>query len=511
MKVKAVIPVGLLIGMVVLSGCALRRSSEKEAWTDSIPSNVNFVASVRMSEMLADADIASPAQSFFSYVGEPQTLEDELATVMEETGIDLREVDGLHVFGDLESDEYIGILFEGGVAQEPLLAALEEILDESPQMDSYKGHDLYIFEEEGSALVWLDPDTLLISRSDLAMAHDVIDVIEGDAEPASGPVIDLLGEMGDPWIKAVFEVPGELLPDGEMLDGDQIFPGLDLGLLTDIQLLGLVVDKNQSILDLEVSLQYSTRASAEEAVDVFKGLITVVKAFMEDEQDVRFFDRIEISSVGSTAIITYSATAEELVSELEGLSGLTFEGLLEGFEFGGEQIPVEIPIKELDDQTTTPTDGPSILLAGELNFPATGVESREHIPTGQSARSYSSNPPTSGSHWSAAGVAPTAWGIKSGEVPDEALVHNLEHGGIIIHYRPTTPQSIIDQLTSFVQQQPNYPEGYILAPRSNLPSTITLSTWEYYLPLFQINEKQIIAFIRTHYDQAPESLQGGLR
>ena len=169
------------------------------------------------------------------------------------------------------------------------------------------------------------------------------------------------------------------------------------------------------------------------------------------------------------------------------------------------------PPEETDDQTTIPTDAASTLLSGELNFPATGVDSREHIPVGQSARSYSSNPPTSGPHWNAAGVGPTPWGIKSGEVSDEALVHNLEHGGIVIHYRPTSPQSVIDQLVSFVQTQPNYPEGYVLAPRQNLPSTITLSAWEYYLPLFQMNEQQMRAFISAHYDQAPEGLQGGVR
>ena len=169
------------------------------------------------------------------------------------------------------------------------------------------------------------------------------------------------------------------------------------------------------------------------------------------------------------------------------------------------------PPEEPEDETAAPAESSSSLLEGELYFQAVAIDSREHIPVGQAARSYSSNPPTSGPHWNAGGVAPTPWGIKSGVVPDEALVHNLEHGGIVIHYQSTAPQNSIDQLVSFVQDQSNYPEGYILAPREGLPSTITLSAWEYYLPLFQFNEQQMRAFISAHYDQGPETLQGQLK
>lgn len=43
---------------------------------------------------------------------------------------------------------------------------------------------------------------------------------------------------------------------------------------------------------------------------------------------------------------------------------------------------------------------------------------------------YSTNPPTSGDHV----VNEAPWGISTQPLPDRALVHNLEHGGIVLHY-----------------------------------------------------------------------------
>lgn len=53
---------------------------------------------------------------------------------------------------------------------------------------------------------------------------------------------------------------------------------------------------------------------------------------------------------------------------------------------------------------------------------------RNHIAEGQLYEGYSSRPATSGPHWG----APARWGAYSAQLPDERLVHNLEHGGIVI-------------------------------------------------------------------------------
>ena len=163
--------------------------------------------------------------------------------------------------------------------------------------------------------------------------------------------------------------------------------------------------------------------------------------------------------------------------------------------------------EETDTQTTGETGDRSVTIP-EINRPADPNTGRRHLEPGETPpTSYSTTPPTSGPHSPSTAI----WNIYTQPIADEFLVHNLEHGGIVIHYRPTTAASTVAQLTEFVQSQPNYPEGYILAPRENLPSAITISAWEYYLTQFQFNEQQMRSFVAAHYDQGPESLQGGAK
>ena len=96
-------------------------------------------------------------------------------------------------------------------------------------------------------------------------------------------------------------------------------------------------------------------------------------------------------------------------------------------------------------------------------------------------------------------------------VQDEILIHNMEHGGIIVYYSTSAPPTEVEQLRQFISNQPGFPKGFIMAPRTRLPANITLAAWEYYLPVFQYNETTMTAFINAHYDQGPETLDGQLR
>ena len=166
---------------------------------------------------------------------------------------------------------------------------------------------------------------------------------------------------------------------------------------------------------------------------------------------------------------------------------------------------------EQPDETTdstAPAAATDVTVPGEFFFSAT---SAEHIDWGARGSGYASDPPTSGQHYSVAGQAPTNWGIYSSPVQDEILIHNMEHGGIIVYYSPSAPPTEVEQLRQFISNQPGYPKGFVMAPRSRLPANITLAAWEYYLPVFQYNETTITAFINAHYDRGPETLDGQLR
>src|SRR5437899_510719 len=73
----------------------------------------------------------------------------------------------------------------------------------------------------------------------------------------------------------------------------------------------------------------------------------------------------------------------------------------------------------------------------QANRPTTGQRvlelSRDHVARGDSHQPYNSVPATSGPHWSDQG-APVPFGVYEEPIPDEAAVHNLEHGDIFVWF-----------------------------------------------------------------------------
>lgn len=105
--------------------------------------------------------------------------------------------------------------------------------------------------------------------------------------------------------------------------------------------------------------------------------------------------------------------------------------------------------------------------SGLTKFPDQG---RSHIQSPKTF-TYDSNPPTSGSHYAIAGVAPTQTGVHLQPIQDEIQVHNLEHGHIGIQYNNLSPavQSALEQFT-------NARDTYVfMAPRPTLPAGVQLA------------------------------------
>lgn len=134
--------------------------------------------------------------------------------------------------------------------------------------------------------------------------------------------------------------------------------------------------------------------------------------------------------------------------------------------------------------------------------------SAEHIPVGQQA-SYNTTPPTSGQHWSSSvPAAPTPWGIKDANLPNEVTTHNLEHGGVVIAYNNLSPAEV-DQLKSIVRALLNGTyRKIVLEPYPALTDAkVALTSWGWLLKLQNVDQIQIVQFTRQHYSDpnfAPE-------
>ena len=91
-------------------------------------------------------------------------------------------------------------------------------------------------------------------------------------------------------------------------------------------------------------------------------------------------------------------------------------------------------------------------------FPPMG---RQHIEKLSSSFRYNSYPPTSGPHYPPGPKAPAVWNLYDKPVDETALVHNLEHGGIVIQYGADVPASTVAQIANWYQSSD--PNGIVTA------------------------------------------------
>jgi hypothetical protein len=125
------------------------------------------------------------------------------------------------------------------------------------------------------------------------------------------------------------------------------------------------------------------------------------------------------------------------------------------------------------------------------------IQGRDHIQIGQPHPAYNSNPPTSGWHY----PAPADWGYYNEELPDEMLVHNLEHGGIWLSYRSTEDTELINQLVALLR---GYRSKVIITQRSRNDTRLAVAAWGHLMKLDRFDNAAIVTFINRFKNQGPE-------
>lgn len=121
-----------------------------------------------------------------------------------------------------------------------------------------------------------------------------------------------------------------------------------------------------------------------------------------------------------------------------------------------------------------------------------------HVPRGEKHEAYNSNPPNSGPHWGDGVAGP---GIKDTEVPDELIVHSLEHGAAVVWYKADLPQ---DQVEKIKQAFTDVSGKKIMVPRKNLDVPVAMTSWGRLLKLKTADPAKVKEFIETNNDRAPE-------
>lgn len=140
---------------------------------------------------------------------------------------------------------------------------------------------------------------------------------------------------------------------------------------------------------------------------------------------------------------------------------------------------------------------------------AVAQQARTHIELGDPHEPYNSDPPTSGPH-----AGTVAAGFYSEAPPDENLVHNLEHGYVIIWYDCSTLegaqcQGLMGQIEKVMQRArpvvfTTGAKKLIAVPRPGMESRIALTSWGRHYRLDDFDEASVMQFITDFRNQAPE-------
>lgn len=126
------------------------------------------------------------------------------------------------------------------------------------------------------------------------------------------------------------------------------------------------------------------------------------------------------------------------------------------------------------------------------------IMGKEHIAVGVPHPVYNSNPPTSGWHYGSA----ADWKVYDQELPDEMLIHNLEHGGIWISYKDIDEETV-NKLKAIWRQ---YSGSVVITPRQANDTKIALASWGRLDKLDSFDEARILNFILTNKNKSPERL-----
>jgi hypothetical protein len=129
-------------------------------------------------------------------------------------------------------------------------------------------------------------------------------------------------------------------------------------------------------------------------------------------------------------------------------------------------------------------------------------EGQNHVADGTKVP-YKTDPPTSGPHYNR-WMPPSVYGV--GEAAPELLVHNLEHGNVVIYFNPSVlGKNEVDELTEISKKYIGQWDGVVLVVREDKEAPVILTAWRSALRLKRYNKEKVMEFLDAFRGRGPEN------
>jgi hypothetical protein len=165
-------------------------------------------------------------------------------------------------------------------------------------------------------------------------------------------------------------------------------------------------------------------------------------------------------------LVGYGGAAAMAIAAVVLIAVLAGGGDAGGTQGGGDVFPEG---GEVSEQTELDLDAAAEAAGCQLeDTKGTGVLS--HTTSLDERVKYTDNPPTHGRHYE----IPAEDGLYQEAPPDEALVHTLEHGRVIVWVKPSLPAEARETIRALFDED-DY--QMVVVPRRNMPYAVAATAW----------------------------------
>ncbi len=132
-------------------------------------------------------------------------------------------------------------------------------------------------------------------------------------------------------------------------------------------------------------------------------------------------------------------------------------------------------------------------------------EGASHAVTG-GPLAYRNRPPSSGPHYD----EPAAYGVVGEGVGPGNWVHTLEHGGVVVLYRPDLcDQGCVGELQDVYNRAPRSSRfgnvKLVVTPYRDMDRAVAIVAWNWVDEMDGVDRDRLLAFYREHVDRGPEA------
>lgn len=302
----------LLLILLPVASCSVANASA----VTLVPAAANTVVQIQVGQILSNPALKKTYDELAKAKTEwPQTADDALNQLLQNTGVDPYTISVVVFFADIESanktqNTYQGIIVSGSFDEVSLIAKIEQQAEQGITSIDYKGFHIYSSAEGKFEIAIIDQGQIVIGAP--KAVRDTIDIVKGDQRPLTGNIITALKRVGTAQITGAF-IPLKNLSN-QVGESGSHQPSYSLEAFQDIDIVAFSTDLQVLSLSSRIEAHFSDAAKAQDAKDAITGMISIAKAATQEENIKTALSNIKVSTTDSWVSIRGVASLADITT-----------------------------------------------------------------------------------------------------------------------------------------------------------------------------------------------------